>query len=49
MEKIIKIITLGESGVGKTAIIKRIKCKEKFDENLQATIVIEVFSIKRKY
>ena len=49
MEKIIKIITLGESAVGKTSIIKRIKCKEKFDENLNPTILIEVFSIKRKY
>ena len=48
-EKIIKIITLGETGVGKTSIIKRIECKENFDKNLKATIGVDCFSIKRKY
>ena len=49
MEKIIKIIALGESGVGKTSIIKRIEYKENFDKNLKATIAVDFFSIKRKY
>ena len=34
-----KIITLGDSGVGKTSIIKRF-CENKFDDNNQSTIGI---------
>ena len=32
-----KIITLGDSGVGKTSIIKRF-CENKFEDNIQSTI-----------
>jgi len=39
-----KIITLGDSGVGKTSIIKRY-CEKKFDDNNQSTIGIN-FSYK---
>ena len=36
---VFKIITLGDSGVGKTSIIKRF-CENKFDDNNQSTIGI---------
>ena len=47
-EKKINIITLGESSVGKTCIIKRIAHK-KFDGNEISTIGIDHYIIKRDY
>ena len=47
-KKIINIITLGATGVGKTSIINRIK-EGKFDENVSATIGMGVFTIIRPY
>ena len=40
MEKIIKIITLGETGVGKTSIIKRI-CYDCYNEDEKSTFTCE--------
>ena len=48
MEKRINIITLGDSGVGKTSILKRIKDR-KFDEFTPPTIGYGFFPIKRDY
>ncbi len=39
-----RIITLGDSGVGKTSIIKRY-CENKFEDNISSTLGIN-FSIK---
>ena len=46
--KKINIITLGDSGVGKTSIIKRIQ-EGKFDETIKSTINNDIFVIKRPY
>ena len=46
--KNINVITLGNSFVGKTSIIKRIKDGQ-FDENVKATISLDFFTIKRPY
>ena len=46
--KNINVITLGNSFVGKTSIIKRIKDGQ-FEENVKATISIDYFTIKRLY
>jgi len=48
MEKTINVITLGASGVGKTSIIKRIK-DGVFDANIDPTIALDYFTIKRPY
>ena len=48
MERIINIITLGSSFVGKTSIINRIQFN-KFEESSRATIGIEFNIIKKKY
>ena len=48
MEKKIKIITLGASGVGKTSIINRIK-EGKFNEIVEATIGLGFFTIIKPY
>ena len=48
MERIINIITLGSSSVGKTSIISRIQFN-KFEESLPATIGIKYNIIKRNY
>ena len=48
MERIINIITLGSSFVGKTSIINRIHFN-KFEESLPATIGIKYNIIKRNY
>ena len=48
-EKDINIITLGQSGVGKTSIIKRLR-KEAFDEGEFTTeFIFNYFSIKKPY
>ena len=46
--KAINVITLGNSFVGKTSLIKRIKDGQ-FDENVKTTISIDCFSIQRPY
>ena len=46
--KVINVITLGNSFVGKTSLIKRIK-EGRFDENVKTTISIDYFTIKRLY
>ena len=46
--KVINVITLGNSFVGKTSLIKRIK-DGRFDENVKTTISIDYFTIKRPY
>ena len=48
MERIINIITLGSSFVGKTSIINRIQ-HNKFEESLPATIGIKYNIIKKNY
>ena len=48
MERIINIITLGSSFVGKTSIINRIQFN-KFEESLPATIGIKYNIIKKNY
>ena len=48
MEKKIKIITLGESGVGKTSIIQRI-CKKEFHEDMASTIGFQYEEITKEY
>ena len=44
----INIITLGECGVGKTSIIKRIKFG-KFEDNIKGTLAVDYFIVKKKY
>ena len=46
--KTLNVITLGDSFVGKTSIIQRIK-DDKFNETVQATIYLDHFCIERKY
>ena len=46
METKIKVITLGDTGVGKTSIIGRIR-DGKFSNKYQATINFDVFSKKK--
>ena len=48
MEKKVNVITLGDSGVGKTSIIKRIK-EGTFDNNIKATINNDIFFIRKPY
>jgi len=48
MERKINIITLGDIGVGKSSLIKRIK-DGSFSENVQTTIGCENIIIKRSY
>ena len=48
MKKIINVITLGDSFVGKTSIIQRIK-DGTFNDNLERTHKFEDFTIERKY
>jgi small GTP-binding protein len=48
MEKLIKIITLGASAVGKTSIIKRI-VQNKFDDEMQPTYGIDNYYLFRDY
>ena len=48
MEREIKIITLGESGVGKTSIIKRI-CKNEFNDIEFTTIGFNYYFINKEY
>ena len=48
MEKQINIITLGDTGVGKTSIIKRIQ-KGEFDEEIKATVGNDILTLKRPY
>ena len=47
-KKTLNVITLGDSFVGKTSIIQRIK-DGKFNETVQATIYLDHFCIERKY
>ena len=47
-KKKLNVITLGDSFVGKTSIIQRIK-DDKFNETVQATIYLDHFCIERKY
>ena len=47
-KKKLNVITLGDSFVGKTSIIQRIK-DGKFNETVQATIYLDHFCIERKY
>ena len=44
----INIITLGDSGVGKTSLIKRIKFGT-FSENNKETLAVDYFIVKKKY
>ena len=48
MEKKVNVITLGDSGVGKTSIIKRIK-EGIFDDKIKATINNDIFFIRKPY
>ena len=48
MEKVINVITLGDSGVGKTSIINRIK-DGTFKNEYSVTINIDHFFIRKKY
>ena len=48
MEKIIKVITLGDIGVGKTCIINRIKLG-RFTDNVPTTLGVNFEFIRRKY
>ena len=48
MEKKINVITLGDSGVGKTSIINRFK-DGTFKEDITVTLSIDVVVLKRKY
>ena len=48
MEKKENEITLGDSGVGKTSIIKRIK-EGTFDEHIKTTINNDIFFIRKPY
>ena len=48
MEPKIKVITLGDSGVGKTSIISRIR-DGKFSDKYQATINFDIFTKKKIY
>ena len=48
MEKVINVITLGDSGVGKTSIINRIK-DGTFKNDYSVTINIDHFFIRKKY
>ena len=47
-KKTLNVITLGDSFVGKTSIIQRIK-DDKFNETVQGTIYLDHFCIQRKY
>ena len=47
-KKTLNVITLGDSFVGKTSIIQRIK-DGKFNEMVQETIYLDHFCIERKY
>ena len=47
-EREIKIITLGDTGVGKTSIIKRIK-DGIFDETIKCTLNCDIFFLKKPY
>ena len=48
MEKKVNVITLGDSGVGKTSIIKRIK-EGIFDDKIKTTINNDIFFIRKPY
>jgi len=48
MEKSVKVITLGDTFVGKSSIIKRIK-EGTFNEQIQTTINNDVFFIRKPY
>ena len=48
MEKSVKVITLGDTFVGKSSIIKRIK-EGTFDENIKNTISNDVFFIRKPH
>ena len=48
MEKSVKVITLGDTFVGKTSIIKRIK-EGIFDDKIKATINNDIFFIRKPY
>ena len=48
MEKDIRIITLGETGVGKTSIINRI-CENQFNENEESTFTTDFKIITKDY
>ena len=48
MEKVINVITLGDSGVGKTSIIQRFK-DDTFSEGLNITLGFDIVVLKRKF
>ena len=48
MEKVINVITLGDSGVGKTSIIQRFK-DDTFSDDMTVTLGIDVVVLKRKF
>ena len=48
MEKSVKVITLGDTYVGKTSIIKRIK-DGTFEEKIKNTINNDIFFTKKPY
>ena len=47
-EKVINVITLGDSGVGKTSIIQRFK-DDTFSEGLNITLGFDIVVLKRKF
>ena len=47
-EKVINVITLGDSGVGKTSIIQRFK-DDTFSDDKTVTLGIDVIVLKRKF
>ena len=47
-EKVINVITLGDSGVGKTSIIQRFK-DDTFSDDKNVTLGIDVIVLKRKF